>query len=103
MTETPREPEPWPIANAIAALEEMRDRDDGREDAQRRETIRLAMDYAISVVRGISELREPQPPDPAGEARRAVRAFCGELGDALENLGRAMNDIADARIPEWRD
>jgi hypothetical protein len=98
-----RETEPWPIANAIAALEEARDREGAGSDPQRSETIRLAMDYAIEVVKGINTIREPQPPDPAGEARRAVRAFCGELGDALENFGRAMRDIADGCIPEGKD
>lgn len=91
-------PEPWPIANAIAALKEVRDRKSG--DEVHDNTVELAMNYAISVVQSINKLREPQPPDPAGEARRAVRTFCGELGDALENLGRAMNDIADGYIPE---
>ena len=98
MNETPQEP--WPIANAIASLEEVCDREDGSSDPQRSETIRLAMNYAIEVVKGINTIREPQPPDPAEEARRAVRAFCRELGDALENLGRAMSDIADGCIPE---
>ena len=94
MTETSQEP--WPIANAIASLEEVRDREAGSNaDPGRAETIRLAMNYAIEVVRSINELRPPQPPDPAEEARRAVRAFCRDLGDALENLGRAMSDIAE--------
>jgi len=98
VTSTPRKPEPWPIANAIGCLKEVRDRE--TDGSERAETVRLAMDYAIEVVRSINALREPQPPDPAEEARRAVRKFCGELGNALENLGCAMNDIADGCIPE---
>ena len=98
MTETSHEPEPWPIANAIGCLKEVRDRKSGDEERDR--TVELAMEYAIEVVRSINRLREPQPPDPAEEARRAVRAFCGELGDAFDNLGRAMRDIADGCIPE---
>ena len=100
MTETPQAPEPWPIANAIAALEEACDRENPAEDPQRAETIRLAMDYAIEVVRGINQIREPQPPDPAGEARRAVRQFARAVGDAFRDLGAAFDDIADGRIPE---
>ena len=98
MTETPQTPEPWPIANAIGCLKEVRDRKSGDEERDR--TVELAMEYAIEVVRSINKLREPQPPDPAEEARRAVRTFCGELGDAFDNLGRAMRDIADGCIPE---
>ena len=60
MNETPQEP--WPIANAIASLEEVCDREDGSSDPQRSETIRLAMNYAIEVVKGINTIREPQPP-----------------------------------------
>jgi hypothetical protein len=100
MTQTPREAEPWPIANAIAALEEARDRESHTDVTGRAETIRLAMNYAIEVVRGINQIREPQPPDPAEEARRAVRQFAREVGNALENFGRAMHDIADGCIPE---
>ena len=95
---TPTPQEPWPIANAIACLEETRDRKSG--DLERDKTVELAMEYAIEVVKGINSLREPQPPDPAEEARRAVRQFARELGDAFRNLGDAFDDIADGRIPE---
>ena len=95
-TPTPREP--WPIANAIACLKETRDRKSG--DPERDKTVELAMEYAIEVVKGINSMREPQPPDPAEEARRAVRQFARELGDAFRNLGEAFDDIADGRIPE---
>lgn len=96
--DTEREPEKWPIRNALACLRETRDREKG--DDERSRAVQLSMEYAIEVVKGINSLREPQPPDPAEEARRAVRTFCGELGDAFENFGRAMHDIADGHIPE---
>jgi hypothetical protein len=93
--------EPWPIANAIACLEEVRDRESGSNaDPARAETVRLTIDYAIEVVKALNTMREPQPPDPAEEARKAVRKFAGELGQAIENLGLAMQDIADGNIPE---
>ena len=97
MTETPQEP--WPIANAIAALKDVRDRERSRDD-EHAETVRHAMDYAIEVVKGINTIREPQPPDPADVARKAVRQFCREMADAMQNLGSAMHDIADGYIPE---
>jgi transcriptional regulator with XRE-family HTH domain len=90
--------EPWPISNAIACLKEVRDREKG--DDERGETVRLSMEYAIATVRGINQIRAPQPPDPAAEADRAVRRFCRDLGDAFENLGRAFADIADGDIPD---
>jgi hypothetical protein len=91
-------PEPWPISNAIACLKEVRDREnDGSEHA---ETVRLAMDYAIEVVRSINKLREPQPPDPREEARKAVREFCRSLAGDFQNLGYALERIADGDIPD---
>lgn len=88
--------EPWAIRNALAKLEESRDRADGKSD-------RLAMEYAIQVVKGINLIPEPVPPDPEREADRAIRGFCDELGYAFENLGRAFHEIADGVIPERRD
>lgn len=96
-----RESEPWPIANAIACLKEVRDREAG--DDERAETVRLSMEYAIEVVKGINSKREPQPPDPAEEARRAVRRFCGDLALAFEGLARGFESIADGEIPDRED
>jgi hypothetical protein len=93
--------EPWAIRNALAQLEEARDRTGG--EPERRKTIRLAMEYAIEVVKGINSISEPQPPDPKAEADRAVRRFCDELGYAFESLGHAFHEIADGVIPERRD
>lgn len=93
--------EPWPISNAIACLKDVRDREAGPGgDPDRAETIRLAMDYAIETVRGINKMRAPQAPDPAAEARRAVRQFCRDLGDAFTSLGTAFDDIACGVIPD---
>jgi hypothetical protein len=93
--------EPWAIRNALAKLEEERDRTGG--EPERRNTIRLAMEYAIQVVKGINLIPEPVPPDPEREADRAIRGFCDELGYAFENLGHAFHEIADGVIPERRD
>jgi hypothetical protein len=95
------EKESWPIANAIACLKEVRDREN--DGSERAETVRLSMEYAIEVVRGINSIREPQPPDPAEETRRAVREFCRELAQAFGNLGSAFEDIADGVIPDRED
>jgi hypothetical protein len=94
--------EPWAIRNALAKLEEARDRYT-RTEPEREKTIRLAMEYAIQVVKGINLIPEPVPPDPKAEADRAVRRFCDELGYAFENLGHAFHEIADGVIPERRD
>lgn len=91
-------PEPWPIANALGCLRETRDREKG--DDERSLAVQLSMEYAIEVVKGINSLREPQPPDPAEMARKAVRAFAGDIADALDNLASRMRDIADGYIPE---
>lgn len=91
---------PWPIANAIACLKEVRDRE--RDDSERAETVRLAMDYAIETVRSINRLKPPQPPDPAEEARKAVRAFCRDLGEAFRSLADGFDRIADGE-PRWED
>jgi hypothetical protein len=93
--------EPWPIANAVACLKEVRDREAG--DDERAEAVRLSMEYAIEVVKGINSMREPQPPDPAEEARRAVRQFCGDLAMAFENLARGFEMIANGEIPDRED
>lgn len=100
-TEEARETEPWPIANAIACLKEVRDREAG--DDAHAETVRLSMEYAIEVVKGINSMREPQPPDPAEEARRAVRRFCGDLALAFEGLARGFEDVANGEIPDRED
>lgn len=89
--------EPWPIANAISCLKEARDRKCG--DTERERTIKAAMNYAIEVVKSINSLREPQPPSPEELSRRAVRTFCKELGLAVENLGRAFQDVASEDMP----
>lgn len=91
---------PWPITNAIACLKEVRDRE--QDGSERAETIRLAMDYAIETVRSINSLRPPQVPDPAEEARKAVRAFCRELGEAFRSLADGFDLIADGE-PRWGD
>jgi hypothetical protein len=95
------ENEPWPIANAIACLKEVRDRESS--DDARGEAVRLSMEYAIEVVKGINSMREPQSPDPAQEAQRAVRKFCGDLAMAFEGLARGFEDIASGEIPDRED
>jgi len=94
------QPEPWPIANAIAALEDVRNREGGSSD--REAAVRASMEYAIAVVRSINTLKEPQPPDPAEEARRAVQEFCQQLGIAFDGLAQAFYGIAAGEIPERR-
>lgn len=94
------QPEPWPIANAIACLKEVRDRE--QDGSERAETIRLAMEYAIETVKGINKLRPPQPPDPAEEAAKAVRMFCRDLAMAFASLADSFERIADGE-PAWED
>ena len=90
------EPVPWPVANAIAKLEEVRDHY-GDNDPVKQKTVQLSMDYAIEVVKAINIHRPPQPPDPAKVARQGVRQFCRNLADAFEALAESMRDIADGR------
>lgn len=102
------EAEPWPIANAIAGLKELRDRAEAHShsddvdpaEAGKQVVIVKAMDYAIEVVKSINRLRPPVPPSPEDMAEKAVREFCKELGCLFKNLGGAFGDIASGDFPE---
>jgi ATP-dependent Clp protease ATP-binding subunit ClpA len=102
------EEEPWPIARALSALRELRHRAaqsakaDWADSAEveKQAAIVGAMDYALGVVKTINSVREPQPPDPAEQARRAVREFSRELASTFENLARGFEAIASGKIPE---
>jgi hypothetical protein len=103
--------EPWPIANAIACLKEVRDREgkvrpgeEGDEKAQvHAETLRLGMDYAIEVVRSINSLNPPVEPSQEEILQRAMRGLCKELGTAFENFGLALKDFAESDYPAGWD
>lgn len=97
--------EPWPIANAIACLKDSKDRAPAGPDG---ETIRLAMDYAVSIVESINELKPPTPPTPEEVARRAVQQFAGHMATALEELASGLRDIEVGRDDQdwhnpWED
>lgn len=106
--EPPRDLYPdWPVANALAALEEMRDRGSDGPPADeatriRREVIDRCMKYAISVVKGIREIAPPVPvPARIREARireaqvqaraAALREEADRIEDALQ-WGRPGED-----------
>jgi hypothetical protein len=90
--------EPWPIANALACLRETRDRDSRSDDPARNETIKLAMNYAIEVVKGINSIRDPRM-SASLAADRAVREFARNVGRALQDLGQRFEDIGNGEQP----
>lgn len=88
---------PWPIRNAIACLEEVRDREQTRLDAgqddDRAQTIVLAMEYAIETVKGINTMRQPAPPPLKAELRRTARLLAYGMAEALS--------MASDRLAQW--
>jgi hypothetical protein len=107
--------EPWPIANALEALKEMRsgaDRTLSKQASERttpdpvrdayQDGVDKAMDYAIEVVKGINEVRPPTPPTEEQIAAKAFRTLRHSLADAFREFADALEDD-DPRYRDYND
>lgn len=92
----------WPIRNALLCLrEDMARTKDAADDYHH--GVHMALAYAVEVIKGINSMKEPEPPDPAKAAGRAMRQYYAQMADAADTLAAELRVIAGGDIPdgEW--
>jgi hypothetical protein len=85
----------WPVDNAIACLEESRDRINNNHDSDKEEYVKgvnLALNLAISTIRSMNEITPPQPPSIRIIFRNATGELIEDIGRAVETFGRTIQD-----------